>query len=86
MTLVNKVSIYIPTAREIDQAARAAIENIDKQLRKMPPVKKPASAADNFPGIYNNWQNLNLIVGNRESAAKAKLASKAAINQYRSAG
>lgn len=86
MPLVNKVSIFIPSAQEVDRAARVAMENIDKQLRKMPPVKKPASAADNFPGIYNNWQNLHLIVGNRDSAAKAKLASKAAINQYRSAG
>ena len=86
MPLVNKVSIFVPSAQEVDRAARVAMENIDKQLRKMPPVKKPASAADNFPGIYNNWVNQLHIITCGKFADKSKLASNAAINQYRSVG
>ena len=51
---VNSTRIFVQSAQEVDRAAKVAMENISKQLAKMPPVKKAASAADNFPWIYNN--------------------------------
>ena len=51
---LKRVFLYIPSGKALEQNARRAMAQIDKQLQKMQPVKKTASAADNFPGIYDN--------------------------------
>lgn len=85
MPNISKVSIYIPSQQEVDRAARLAMENIDKQLKKLPPVKKPASAADNFPGIYNDVQAFKPL-GIKKIPPLNKLTVDTAIRTYRSAG
>lgn len=51
---LKRVSLYIPSGKALEQNARRAMAQIDKQLQKMQPVKKTPSAADNFPRIYDN--------------------------------
>lgn len=85
MPNISKVSIYIPSQQEIDRAARLAMENIDKQLKKLPPVKKPASAADNFPGIYNDAQAFKPL-SIKKTLPLNKITVDTAIRTYRSAG
>ncbi len=51
---LKRVSLYIPSGKALEQNARRAMAQIDKQLQKMQSVKKIASASDNFPGIYDN--------------------------------
>ena len=55
----------------------------------MPPVKKTPSAADNFPGIYNNPADFKPhVLGQREPNKEIfkKLASDMAIHVYKNAG
>ncbi len=85
MPNVNRVSIYIPSGQELERAARLAMENIDRQLRKLPPVKKPASAADNFPGIYDDAQAFRPL-RIKKSLPLNNLTVDKAIRTYRSAG
>ena len=85
MPNINKISLYIPSAQEVDRAARLAMENIDRQLKKMPPVKKPASAADNFPGIYDDAQAYKPL-GLKKTLNLNKLILDTAIRTYRNAG
>ncbi len=85
MPKIDRIAIYIPSGQEVDRAARLAMENIDKQLKKMPPLKKPASAADNFPGIYddaNSFKPLEI----KNTLGLNKLMTDKAIRTYRSAG
>lgn len=89
MPSLNRVSLYIPSGAEVELAARKAIESIDMQLKKMPPLKKPASAADNFPGIYNNPADFKVhIIGQRDAhkAVLKHLDTAKAINVYKNAG
>lgn len=81
----------IPKMTEVNRAAEAAMKNISKQLEKFPkeapkknfftelqPLKKPASAADAFPGIYNN----PVFFAPRTVEAEQKLSVSQAISQY----
>lgn len=89
MPSINRVSTYIPSGAELEKAARAAIENIDRQLKKMPPMKKPASAADNFPWIYNDPSAFKVhILGQREPihVKLRPIMTEKAINVYKNAG
>lgn len=91
MPSLNKVSsFYIPSGAELERAAKAALENIDRQLKRMPPVKKAASAADNFPGIYDNPQNFKVhVLGQKDNSHNAVikyLNADRAIHVYRNAG
>lgn len=89
MPSFNKVSLYIPSGEEVERAARVAMERIDRQLKNMLPVKKAASAADNFPGIYNNPADFKPhVLGQREPNKEIfkKLASDMAIHVYKNAG
>ncbi len=85
---VNSSRIFVQSAQEVDRAAKVAMENISKQLAKMPPVKKPASAADNFPWIYDNVPKTQLIVSCKKTTADAikELSKKVALNAYKTAG
>ena len=85
MPNVNRISIYIPSGQEVERAAKLAMENIDKQLQKLPPVKKPASAADNFPGIYDDSQAFRPL-RIKKSLPLDNLTVDKAIRTYRSAG
>lgn len=86
-------STVIPKAADIEAAAQKAMSRIDSQLSKLPPVqpkrtfhselpplKKPASAADNFPGIYDN--PVVTFFSPRTTEATKKLSADAAIKQY----
>lgn len=93
--MLNKLSpsTIIPKAADMEKAAENAMRNISKQLKAMPevkaprtfatqlePLKKPASAADNFPGIYNNLEVE--FFSPRTVEAQSKLSVDAAIKQY----
>lgn len=86
-------STVIPKAADIEASAKRAMASIDAQLSKLPPVqpkrtfhselpplKKPASAADNFPGIYDN--PVVTFFSPRSTEATKKLSADAAIKQY----
>lgn len=85
---VNSTRIFVQSALEVDRAAKVAMENISKQLAKMPPVKKAASAADNFPGIYDNFVSAPLVVSCKKTTTDAikELSNKVALNAYKNAG
>ena len=86
---VGKSSIFIPSAQEVDRAAKVAMENISKQLKKMPPMKKAASALDNFPWIYNNLADYKPHVLGQTVTPKAvlkEMVSEFAINSYKNVG
>lgn len=85
---VNSSRIFVQSAQEVDRAAKVAMENISKQLAKMPPVKKPASAADNFPWIYENATKPQFVVSCKKTTADAikELSNKVALNAYKTAG
>lgn len=89
MPNITPASIYIPSGQEVEKAARKAMDNIAKQLKKMPPVPKAPSAADNFPGIYNNPADFKPhILGKTETGKTIikKLNSDFAIDVYKNAG
>ncbi len=89
MPSINRVSMYIPSGAELERAAKAAMENIDRQLKKLPPMKKPASAADNFPGIYNDPGAFRVHqLGQRDTVyvELKPLMTDRAINVYKNAG
>ena len=86
-------STVVPKAADIEASAKKAMANIDAQLSKMPavqqsksffselaPLKKPASAADNFPGIYDN--PVVTFFSPRTTEAVKELSANAAIKQY----
>lgn len=86
-------STVIPKAADLEAAAKNAMSRIDAQLSKLPPVpqkrnfhselpplKKPASAADTFPGIYENPEVT--FFSHRTAEATKKLSADAAIKQY----
>ncbi len=54
MVKFNTAAFFVPSGKELERATLAAIENIDRQLSKMPSVKKTPCATDNFPWIYND--------------------------------
>lgn len=86
---VNSTRIFVQSAQEIDRAARAAMDNISKQLAKMPPVKKAASAADNFPWIYNNPNDFlphTLGFKNHVKPVIKDMNANFALNVYKNAG
>lgn len=86
---VNSTRIFVQSAQEIDRAARAAMDNISKQLAKMPPMKKPASAADNFPWIYNNPNDFlphTLGFKNHVKPVIKDMNANFALNVYKNAG
>lgn len=86
---VNNTRIFVQSAQEIDRAARAAMDNISKQLAKMPPMKKPASAADNFPWIYNNPNDFlphTLGFKNPVKPVIKDMNANFALNVYKNAG
>ncbi len=86
---VCKSSIFIPSAQEVDRAAKVAIENISKQLEKMPPMKKAASALDNFPWIYNNLADFKPHILGQTNTPKAilkEMVSNFAANTYKNVG
>lgn len=90
MPSLNNVSFYIPSGAEVEQAALKAMESIDKQLKKLPPLKKPASAADNFPGLYDDPAAFKVhVLGQRSPQYKSiirHLDTARAINVYKNAG
>ena len=89
MPSINRVSTYIPSGAEMEKAAKAAMESIDKQLKKFAPMKKPASAADNFPGIYDDPSAFKVhVLGQRDAILRKlkPLITDNAINTYRNAG
>lgn len=86
---INALSLYIPSGIQVEEAAKKAMQNIAKQLEKMPPVKKAASAADNFPGLYNNPADFKPLVLGQQKIGKAivkKLNTESAIEAYRNVG
>lgn len=86
---VNSSRIFVQSAQEVDRAAKVAMENISKQLAKMPPMRKPASAKDNFPWLYNNPNDFlphSLGYKERPKAVFKELNTKIAINTYKNAG
>lgn len=89
-SLSSVTSFYVPSGAEVSRAARLAMENIDRQLKKLPPMKKPASAADNFPGIYDDANAFKVhVLGQRDPNHKAVLKyldTARAINVYKNAG
>ena len=90
MPSLNNVSFYIPSGAEVEQAALKAMESIDKQLKKLPPLKKPASTADNFPGLYDDPAAFKVhVLGQRSPQYKSiirHLDTARAINVYKNAG
>ncbi len=90
MPSLNTISTYIPSGAELERAAKAAMENIDRQLKKMPPVKKTPTAADHFPGLYDNPGNFKIhVLGQKDENHRAiikHLAADRAINAYRNVG
>ncbi len=86
-------STVIPNAEAVEKAALNAMNNIEAQLKKMPPVqkprsfnsplpplKKPASAADTFPGLYT--EETVKFFSHRMPEATKTLSAEAAIKQY----
>ncbi len=79
-------SLFIPSAQDVEKATREALENIEKQMKKMSPPKKPACATDNFPWIYDDPTQFKVHILNHAATFKNnfdRLSSDVALQQYK---